>query len=407
MAMADERTVIVSYAEVHEAFQLALAAEEMAALRTFLCSFFHAPGKWGGAFASIGVRTQNFSLPGIPPARVREFPWPFLAMYPFSAALRRAGVRRPYRGARNVAFDRWAARQIRRERGARLVMAIEGCAEHTFKAARNQGMTTIMETPNPPHDLHWQACAAAARDVGLPAPTRFDSEALVRRKRAELASADFVIAISELQKRDYVRQGFPANGIFTIPLWGDPVFSPPQEARQRTDKLKVLYVGQLGLHKGLPYLLMAAKRCAAIAGFTLAGAEVAETRELLRRFPAPVTWVGPVAKPTLARLYREHDLVVLPSLMETFGFTAMEAMRSGTPVIVTDRCGVPVPDESWRIPAMDADALVRRIEVYADSPAQLRTDGDMAARFAAEFTPERYRAEVRRVLNFAQKAALP
>jgi glycosyltransferase involved in cell wall biosynthesis len=396
------RGIIVSYAEVHESFQLALAAEEMNALRVFLCSLYAASGKWGGTLAKAGLRrVQNFSLPGIPLERVREFPWPFLAMYPVAAALRRFGARRAYRGTRNAWFDRWAAAQVSREKDARMVVAVEGCAERTFQAARRTGLRTILETPNPPHDLHWQACVGAARDVGLPRPGRFDSDGLLERKRAELAAADFVIAISELQKRDYVRQGFPADRIFTISLWGDQRFARAEQPAKRTGKLKVLFVGQLGLHKGLPYLLMAAKRCERSADFTLVGAEVAETRELLRRFPAPVNWIGTVGKDELARLYREHDVLVLPSLMETFGFAAMEAMRCGTPVIVTDRCGLPVPDETWRVPAMDADALVRRISYYADSPDDCRRDSETAARFAAGFTPERYRAEVRRVFTLA------
>src|SRR6185503_7967172 len=37
---------------------------------------------------------------------------------------------------------------------------------------------------------------------------------------------------------------------------------------------------------------------------------------------------------TLAALYRRAECVVLPSLMEGFGLPALEAMSSGTPLIV-------------------------------------------------------------------------
>jgi glycosyltransferase involved in cell wall biosynthesis len=43
---------------------------------------------------------------------------------------------------------------------------------------------------------------------------------------------------------------------------------------------------------------------------------------------------GFVPDPTLAALYRAAQCVVLPSSMEGFGLPALEAMASGTPLIV-------------------------------------------------------------------------
>jgi glycosyltransferase involved in cell wall biosynthesis len=47
-----------------------------------------------------------------------------------------------------------------------------------------------------------------------------------------------------------------------------------------------------------------------------------------------VVQTGFVADETLAALYRGAECVVLPSLMEGFGLPALEAMSSGTPLIV-------------------------------------------------------------------------
>jgi glycosyltransferase involved in cell wall biosynthesis len=40
------------------------------------------------------------------------------------------------------------------------------------------------------------------------------------------------------------------------------------------------------------------------------------------------------------RAYRDADIFVLPSQNENFGNTAAEAVAAGTPVIVTEHCGI-------------------------------------------------------------------
>jgi glycosyltransferase involved in cell wall biosynthesis len=74
---------------------------------------------------------------------------------------------------------------------------------------------------------------------------------------------------------------------------------------------------------------------------------------------------------------------------------AMAAMACGAPVVVSENCGAPVPDPSWRVPVMDSAAIARRFEYYAANPQALEQDGQVARRFALRFTPERYREKIK------------
>jgi len=58
----------------------------------------------------------------------------------------------------------------------------------------------------------------------------------------------------------------------------------------------------------------------------------------------------PQSKAALRELYCKHDIMVFPSLSDSFRFVAMETMACSLPVIVTQNCGVPVPEELWRVP---------------------------------------------------------
>jgi glycosyltransferase involved in cell wall biosynthesis len=53
-----------------------------------------------------------------------------------------------------------------------------------------------------------------------------------------------------------------------------------------------------------------------------------------------VHFSGPLSGDPKWSAYRDADIFVLPSQNENFGNTAAEAVAAGTPVIVTDRCGI-------------------------------------------------------------------
>ena len=74
-----------------------------------------------------------------------------------------------------------------------------------------------------------------------------------------------------------------------------------------------------------------------------------------------VLFVGFIPNEDLPRWYREADLLVLPSVYETFGMPLVEAMASGTPVLATRTGGIPEVVEDGRT----------GILVEPGSPAQL------------------------------------
>jgi glycosyltransferase involved in cell wall biosynthesis len=59
-----------------------------------------------------------------------------------------------------------------------------------------------------------------------------------------------------------------------------------------------------------------------------------------------VLFTGPLYGEAKWAAYRDADVFVLPSQNENFGNTAAEAVACGTPVLVTDRCGIaPMVDQ--------------------------------------------------------------
>jgi glycosyltransferase involved in cell wall biosynthesis len=106
-----------------------------------------------------------------------------------------------------------------------------------------------------------------------------------------------------------------------------------------------------------------------------------------------------VTKAELKELYRGHDVLVMPTLGDSFGFVTVEAMASGMPVIASRNAGAPVPDESWRVPPHDSEAIRARLLAYHADRELLRHDGDVAAAFGQGFRPTNYRSRAGKVFQ--------
>jgi glycosyltransferase involved in cell wall biosynthesis len=76
--------------------------------------------------------------------------------------------------------------------------------------------------------------------------------------------------------------------------------------------------------------------------------------------------------------YRDADVFVLPSQNENFGNTAAESVAAGTPVVVTEQCGIAplLADVAGRVVPHEAGALAQAISALINDPG-------LRARFTA------------------------
>ena len=171
----------------------------------------------------------------------------------------------------------------------------------------------------------------------------------------------------------------------------DPIpFAAAPGAHTLTDlpETFLLHVGTLQPRKGLSFLLeaLAALRnhpsrptlvCAGRSGWMTAPI-LRQVEEL--RLEKHVYFLDYVPHEQLAALYRQASMLVLPSLYEGFGFTPLESMAAGTPVICSRAGSLPevVGDAALTVPTGDAAALVaavRRLLDESDLRRQLVNSG--------------------------------
>ncbi len=238
----------------------------------------------------------------------------------------------------------------------------------TLQQASRLGLRTILDQIDPAV-TEWQIVAEEEckfRRLTSPAPVL--PERYFQRIAQEWETASAVVVNSNWSKQALRLQGVPESKIFVAPLGFEPVGSGTVRMPWR-GALRVLWLGTLCLRKGLPYAFEAAERLIrAPVRFTFVGPCALPLPNF--RLPPNAQHAGAVARSEAARLYREHDVFIFPTLSDGFGLTQVEALAYGLPVIATRNCGEVVENgkSGFLIEARDPRGLADAILRFVDEP---------------------------------------
>ena len=212
--------------------------------------------------------------------------------------------------------------------------------------------------------------------------------------------AQVVIATSETERAELIDGGLDEakillrrNGINlvdfeTLPQGGS--FRAQRNIEAVTPL--IVFVGRLSFIKGLDLLVKAFAQIESDAHLIIAGPDdddgcAAEVRRLIDEFQLAdrVTLTGPLYAQEKLEAFVDADWVVLPSRYESFGNVAAEAIACGTPVLVTDQCGIaPLLDgRAGLVVPCDVDGLRNGMQRMIDDKnllEQLRQGCESVAR---------------------------
>jgi D-inositol-3-phosphate glycosyltransferase len=201
----------------------------------------------------------------------------------------------------------------------------------------------------------------------------------------------------------------PEEKIVQLPLGIDRAFfapGPPGPAREAIgfdDGIPIiLYVGRIQSLKGtaLAVETLAHLRTRRHARLIIVGGpsgldgerEFKRVRELVSShgLDGLVTVVDPMSHELLSTYYRAADVVIVPSVSESFGLVALEAMGCGTPVVATDAGGLRTVIDEGRsgilVKDRQASAFAQAIDLLLANPVQYRAMSQRAASRAESFT---------------------
>jgi glycosyltransferase involved in cell wall biosynthesis len=230
------------------------------------------------------------------------------------------------------------------------------------------------------------------------------------REQAVLGLSDFIYAPNPFVIESLLDAGIPQEKILPASYGWDPQrMQGTATLRKKGPGFTAVFVGRLGVRKGIHLLLEAWQRADIQGELLLAGVVPPDVEEQLSQ---------PLARPDIIRLghttdigsvYRSADVFVFGSLEEGGPMVTFEAMGCGLPVIISPmgascaRHGM----DGFVIDPHDIDGWVAALRQLAEDKALRDRMGASARERAQEFTWEKVAARRRDVLmNALQRTGL-
>jgi glycosyltransferase involved in cell wall biosynthesis len=252
---------------------------------------------------------------------------------------------------RNQWFQRQAVNQLtRNHNGIHTVFAYSYAAKQIFEFARARGWRTVLgqidpgpaeerivsrlQQTSPIQHTHWE-----------PAPRAYWDN-----WRDECSLADQIVVNSEWSKDALLAEGVAAEKIRVIPVAYEAAHDTRSFQRHyprafsAERPLRVLFLGQINLRKGVAPLLEAVKLLSGEhVEFWFVGPMQIRVPQEMKLHPQ-MRWFGVAPRVKVESYYRDADVFILPTLSDGFGLTQLEAQAWKLPVIASRYWGEVVRD---------------------------------------------------------------
>jgi alpha-maltose-1-phosphate synthase len=284
--------------------------------------------------------------------------------------------------ANTILFDEWLNRQLP-DTGIDALIALSGAGLKTGKRLQQQGAVFLCDRGSTHQRYQERLVKEEYRHWGVDLHVSKTLDALYEREVAMYEAADAITVPSGFAARSFIEWGISKDKVHVIP-YGVRLEKFHPIAEPSSDTFEVLFVGQVGLRKGIPYLLQA------FAGvrhprkkLRVVGSIQPHIREVLKQMPQDhVEFLGPQPQAEVARHMSSSHVMVLPSVEEGLALVLGQAMACGCPVIASTNTGAEdlLNDgvEGFIVPIRDPDVLRVRIQELADDPPLQRRMSEAA-----------------------------
>ena len=321
---------------------------------------------------------------GLAHDKVETFPWfhtPEILL--LKSGLNIHWMRDPLSYANALAFDAWTSRRLRTSPAPDAFIALSGSSLKTGRELQARGTRFVCDRGSSHARYQEKLVTGEYRRWGVGRPV-MDLRDILREENI-YERADAITVPSHFAARSFVEMGLPPDKIHVIP-YGVRLENFTRTAEPPSDRFEVLFVGFVGLRKGIPYLLEAFARLRHPAKrLRIVGPMHPDIKSVLPRLPREqVEFLGAVPGRELPQLMSTSHLMVLPSIEEGLALVQGQALACGCPILSSANTGAEdlFTDgiEGYIVPIRDVPALTEKMQQLADDPALQKRMSEAALR---------------------------
>ena len=273
------------------------------------------------------------------------------------------------------------------------IFAYSYAALEIFRYAKSQGWHTILGQIDPAiieEELVINLHQKYQQNISnwQPAPSQY-----WQNWQLECQLADQIIVNSQWSNIALQKTGVSEKKIKIVPLAyeSDRVIKnftrnyPSTFTQHRP--LKVLFLGQVILRKGIIPLLESSKILQDYPlEFVIVGS-LGITKPLPQKYPN-VKWIGSVPRSMTADYYQKADVFIFPTLSDGFGLTQLEAQSWQLPIIASQFCGEVVQDgiNGLVLPAVTGETITQALKFCLQHPQELQMFAENAQKICDQFS---------------------
>ena len=395
--------VVISHSGKQYSYQTALALQEVGLLKKYITSLYYKPSEFPYNLVSklpkslsqklndkllkrkFEVKLNGNRIVSVPYFELIEL---FIKKIPSINKIIDPNT------LRNVLFDRYVSKYLIND--CDIFHSFDGCALYSFKKAKEKGIITILDLPivsynysyilKEEYEKHGKKWEIKGTD----------------RKDGELELADYILVPSDFVVSSLIDKGIKQEKIIKIPYGVSLEKFDQCNTKKRDNIFRIIFVGSIGVRKGVHYLLEAYKQLSLPnSELVLVGYFSGDEKWILEKYSGIYKHIGKVSYDELPQYLKSSDIFVFPSLLEGSALITYDAMACRLPSIVTENAGSIVRDgiDGFVIPIKSVEALKEKILTLYKNKELRITMGENARKYVDNYTWDKYRQRVSEVIK--------